>query len=90
MTTYKVDGPFERIFQDDFHNDLKTISVSLGALKRCPMFDNQFEIDIEQVKKDLWRMSHDPEAVYETDYFAILVDDLQELFAFDVTTRFTL
>ncbi|WP_100406226.1 hypothetical protein [Bacillus solitudinis] len=87
--TYSIEGPFERFSVEDFHDDLKLLSVTQGALKQCPFHDHQFDIDLEQLKRDLQRQEHDPEAVYETEYYMVLVDDLQELLAYDVMGRFS-
>ena len=86
---FSVESPYARFYQEDFHDELRLISVSQGALKQCPYHDHQFHIDIEQLQNDLLRQDHDPEAVFETDYFVALVDDLQELLAYDVVTRFS-
>lgn len=82
--SYIIEGPFERFHQEDFHDDLKTISLSLGVLKLSMLSELMFTIDIQQLQADLAHMSYDPDVVYEADYFIVLVDDLQELLAFDV------
>ncbi|ARK28738.1 hypothetical protein [Halalkalibacter krulwichiae] len=89
LLSYSVEGPYERFYQEDFHDDLKLLSVSQGALTSCPFHDHQFDINLEQLKRDLERLEHDPEAVYETDYYVVLVDDLQELLSYDVIGRFS-
>lgn len=85
---YTLQSPFERMHQEDFHDDLKIISVSQGALKQSLEATYQFHLNLEQLKKDLEHMHHDPDAVYETDYFSVLVDELEELLSYDVITRF--
>ncbi|MBP3951165.1 hypothetical protein [Bacillus suaedae] len=88
LTSYTLQSPFERFYPEDYHDELKVVSVSQGALRQCPFYEHQFDLDVEQLKKDIARMQHDPDAIYETDYFAVMVDDLQELLAYDVVFRF--
>ncbi|MEC2073201.1 hypothetical protein [Alkalihalophilus marmarensis] len=88
VRTYSVEAPFERFYQEDFHDDLKLVSVTQGALTQCPFIDHQFDINLQQVQRDLIRQDHDPEAVYETNYYVVLVDDLEELLNYSVSDRF--
>lgn len=88
LLTYSVESPFERFYQEDFHDELILISVSQGALTSCPFYEHQFDINVERLRMDLERQGYYPEAIYETDYFTVLVDDLQELLDFDVVRRY--
>ncbi|TWI53989.1 hypothetical protein [Halalkalibacter nanhaiisediminis] len=88
MLTYSVEIPFERFYQEDFHDDLRIISVSQAALQPCPFYDHQFHMNIHQIRLDIEKQGHDPRSIEETEYFSCLVDDLQELLAYDVVRRF--
>ncbi len=88
ILTYSIDIPFERFYQEDFHDDLRIVSISQGALKPCPFYEHQFHIDTNQLKIDLHHQGYDPNAIETSDYFTCLVDDLQELLTYDVVRRF--
>lgn len=85
---YNLESPFERFYQEDFHDDLMLITVSQGALKQNPFLDNGINIDTEQLKTDLLNQEYDPEAIFHADYFVILIDDLEELLQFEIRRHF--
>lgn len=86
--TYNIESPFERFYQEDFHNELKLITVSQGSLTTNPFLRNQFNVNLEQLTLDLAKQGIPGDAIYETDYFIVLVDDLEELLQYDVRNFF--
>ncbi|TSB47155.1 hypothetical protein [Alkalicoccobacillus porphyridii] len=83
-----IDSPFERFYQEDFHDEMAIITVTSGAMTRDPFKDRQFSIHIPTVKIDMTSNDIHPDNIYQADYFLIRLEDLEELLQFDVSKYF--
>lgn len=83
--SYTIDSPFERFYQEDFHDEMSIITIAAGSLTRDPFKDRQFSVHIPTVKIDLEYNKLSSNSIYNTDYFLIRIDDLEELLQFDVS-----
>lgn len=86
--SYTIDSPFERFYQEDFHDEMSIITITSSALTRDPFKDRQFSIHLSTVRKDMEFAELHPDNIYEADYFLIRIDDLEELLHFDVSRYF--
>ncbi|MCM2677739.1 hypothetical protein [Alkalicoccobacillus plakortidis] len=88
--SYTIDSPFERFYQEDFHDEMSIVTVNSAALTRDPFKDRQFSVHIPSVKKDMEFAKLHPDNIYEADFYLIRVADLEELLQFDVSKYFVL
>ncbi|GAF64301.1 hypothetical protein BTS2_1193 [Bacillus sp. TS-2] len=83
--TYTLSMPYERFFQEDFHESLAFITVPQGCLTRSSQQPTHYSINIEQLKKDiLSRYSDSNQSLDTIQYFLITIDDLEEILQFNV------
>ncbi|SFP09278.1 hypothetical protein [Salibacterium halotolerans] len=76
---YSTNQDVERFYPEDFHDDLKALSISMNELVNDFFDDHRFGININLVKKRLHKSKLSTENIYELDYFILLCDDLEEL-----------
>lgn len=88
--TYSINAPFERFYPEDFNETMKIITVTQGALTRCPFVEQQFDIHIPTVKQDLLSQRIPPDSIYEADYFLVRMDDLEEVLQFNIKNGFAI
>lgn len=86
--TYTINAPFERFFQEDFHDAMKLVTVTQAALTRCPFINQQFNIHIPTLKNDLLSQQLSPEQIYHADYFIVRLEDLEELLQMNIREQF--
>lgn len=86
--TYSVEAPFERFYPEDFHDDLSLVTITQGALTRCPFIDGQFDIHIPTVKTDLNSNGKPSDSLNSANYFLIRIDDLEELLQYSLRKHF--
>ncbi|WYP24792.1 hypothetical protein NSQ54_10625 [Alkalihalobacillus sp. FSL W8-0930] len=76
---HDVFTPFERFYDDEFHDDLKIITITQAALTRDIFNATTISVDLDQVKKDLYAYSIHPNQLLEADYFLMLMSDIEEV-----------
>lgn len=86
--TYTIDAPFERFYPEDFSDTLKIVTVTQAAITRCPFVEQQFDIHIPTVQKDLLAQEKSADEIYDADYFLVRMDDLEEVLQFDIRESF--
>lgn len=85
---YSIEAPFERFYPEDFHDCLNIVTVTQGAMTKCPFIDMQFDIHIPTVKQDLLAQGKHGDSIYEADYFLVRMDDLEEVLQMEVRNKF--
>lgn len=86
--TYSVEAPFERFYPEDFHDELAIVTITQGALTRCPFIEHQFDIHIPTVKTDLQFSGKPSDVLDSAKFFLIRIDDLEELLQFSLRKHF--
>lgn len=87
---YSIEAPFERFYPEDFHDDLKIVTVTQAALTKCPLVEQQFNIHIPAIKQDLISQDIPVDTIYNADYFLVRMDDLEEVLQFNIKNGFAI
>lgn len=86
---YSVSAPFEKFYPEDFHDELAVVTVTQGAITRCPFVAGQFDIHIPTVKNDLEAKGQHEDNIYNADYFLVRIEDLEEVLQMNVRLCFS-
>jgi hypothetical protein len=82
--TYKLDVPFERFNAEDFHDEFKGLTITLGELIRVANHETTFSVHIPSVRTFLTQRYGSDQHLEGIEHFVILLDDLEELLQVDV------
>ena len=89
ISRHELNAPFERFYDEDFHDDLKVLTITQASLARDSFNDTVFHINIEQVKAELYSTGLNPEHVYSADYLLFMMSDLEEIMQMELRHLFT-
>ncbi|WP_100372156.1 hypothetical protein [Bacillus sp. FJAT-45037] len=87
--TYEVCGPFERFYTEEFHDEFRGLTVTLGELLRVRDKPMTFSISLLAVKTFLLQRYGSSDVLDEIDYFVLLIDDIEELLQVEVRVHIT-
>ncbi|MBU9711120.1 hypothetical protein [Evansella tamaricis] len=76
---YKVNGPFERFFEEDMTDEFRGVTVTMAYLIRDPFEDLSFGITVASLKEKY--------NLDDVTHFILLVDDLQEILNMDISEQ---
>ncbi|WP_368504914.1 hypothetical protein AB3N04_04490 [Alkalihalophilus sp. As8PL] len=82
--SYQLDIPFERFHVEDFHDEFKGLTITLGELIRVANHETTFSVHIPSVRTFLTQRYGSDQHLENLEHFVILIDDLEELLQVDV------
>ncbi|MFB5664121.1 hypothetical protein [Alteribacillus sp. HJP-4] len=85
---YSINQPFERLLPEDFHDDIHSLSVDISEMVRHSEKPDKFGIHLEKVQERLQKDGLHPDHIFEVDYFIMLCEDVAEIMAVDLKSKF--
>jgi hypothetical protein len=82
--TFQLETPFERFTAEDFHDEFKGLTITLGELIRVANHETTFSVHIPSVRTFLTKRYGSDQHLENIEHFVILIDDLEELLQVDV------